>query len=166
MGPAVDYITERPAPQRPLVRWPCVVTSCSLHIQWVVLLDGGGLCTTEHSCVSRSKTDLGSSRSWHGTFDLDQFSITTGDPGNPFADYNMVFVPYCDGSMHSGQRTVASNESYNLYFSGHLTIKAVFGYLAQHHGLNTTGSLVVFSGGSAGTVKNQPKISLTNLFLI
>ncbi|MBL1135963.1 MAG: hypothetical protein HND46_11645 [Chloroflexi bacterium] len=32
-----------------------------------------------------------------GIFDLE-------NPENPFADYNMVFVPYCTGDVHIGNR--------------------------------------------------------------
>ena len=37
----------------------------------------------------------------------------------------MVYLQYCDGSMHSGARVSATNDTFGLYFSGHHTIAAV-----------------------------------------
>jgi hypothetical protein len=89
---------------------PSTTTASSKN--WLLVLNGGGLCTHEADCQARTKTELGSSLYFKNETDLDFFSFTSSDAGNPFADWNMVFVPYCCGSMHSGQRTVATNETY------------------------------------------------------
>ena len=75
-------------------------------------------------------------------------------------------MQYCDGSMHSGARTSASDETFGLWFSGHHTIAATIDHLSRHTGLNASAPAaraggghaaqqkthVVFSGGSAGGV--------------
>jgi hypothetical protein len=127
---------------------------------WLFLLDGGGLCTTEADCTSRSKTDLGSSLSWPQSYALNATDLTTPDSRNPFAAWNMVYLQYCDGSMHSGARTAPSAETWNLWFAGHHTIAATLSDLSRRAGLNATAAssstgekvTVVFSGGSAGGV--------------
>ena len=65
----------------------------------------------------------------------------------------MVYLQYCDGSMHSGARVSATNDTFGLYFSGHHTIAAVLQHLSLHDTLNASeGVRVVFAGGSAGGV--------------
>ena len=120
--------------------------------KWIFMLEGGGLCSHQQDCQGRAKTDLGSSNAWAQTFDFDTISITSSDPSNPFAGWNYVYMPYCDGGMWSGQRTSASNETFGLYFSGHNNVAATIGHLSEKNGLNTTGNFVIFSGGSAGGV--------------
>ena len=69
------------------------------------------------------------------------------------AAWNMVYLQYCDGSMHSGARVSATNDTFGLYFSGHHTIAAVLQHLSLHDTLNASeGVRVVFAGGSAGGV--------------
>ena len=120
---------------------------------WMVVLDGGGLCTHDKDCTERSTTDLGSSRKWSKTFNMDQFSLLSNDPRNPFSGWSRVFVPYCSGDMHTGMRTKATAETFGLYFSGFHIAMASIDYLAAHYGLNrTAGTSLVWSGGSAGGV--------------
>lgn len=64
-----------------------------------------------------------------------------------------MYLQYCDGSMHSGARVSATNDTFGLYFSGHHTIAAVLQHLSLHDMLNASeGVRVVFAGGSAGGV--------------
>merc|ERR1711957_123893 len=109
-------------------------------------------CTTKEGCQARALTSLGSSDHFSQTVDFDDFAWSQEDERNPFAQWNQVFVPYCCGSMHSGRRTEASDETFGLYFSGHHTVRAVVDYLSVGSGMNETGNLVVFGGGSAGGV--------------
>ena len=54
--------------------------------------------------------------------------------------------------MHSGQRTEATNDTFNLFFSGFHNLRATISHLSVEHGLNATGNTLVWSGGSAGGV--------------
>jgi hypothetical protein len=135
-------------------------TSAATADSWLFLLNGGGFCATREDCTARSTTDLGSSASWPLAFALNSTDLTTPDPRNPFASWNVVYLQYCDGSMHSGARTAPGAETFGLWFSGHHIIAAALDHLSQNAGLNATGSTatasrkvqVVFSGGSAGGV--------------
>mgnify|MGYP001192617555 CR=1 FL=1 len=119
---------------------------------FMVVLNGGGLCTHESDCTSRSKTDLGSSANWSPEFPVDSVAFMSSDNRNPFRDWNVVFAPYCTGDMHSGQRTEATNETFGLYFSGYHNVMASINYLSTNYNLNSTKSTLVWSGGSAGGV--------------
>ncbi len=68
--------------------------------QTLVFLQGGGACWDHLSCyvLGTAVTQAGGPPDI-GILDLDQ-------PGNPFADWNVVYAPYCDGSVFIGDRTV------------------------------------------------------------
>ena len=69
-------------------------------------------------------------------------------------DFNHVFIPYCTGDLHSGTVTEPSEETFGLYFSGHLVFSAVLDVLLadeQHYGLSSA-TEVVLSGDSAGGI--------------
>ena len=121
---------------------------------WVVLLNGGGLCTSASDCLGRAKTSLGSSTRFAPVFDVNSISLLSSDPRNPFRNAHRVFVPYCTGDMHAGRRTApgADNATWGLYFSGYHNIQATVQYLSNTYGMNTTGNTLVWSGGSAGGV--------------
>lgn len=65
-------------------------------------LEGGGACFTADMCRTTSgsyKTAVGTGPAGgSGIFDL-------ANPDNPFADWSIVFVPYCTGDVHAGDLT-------------------------------------------------------------
>jgi len=125
--------------------------------RWMIVLEGGGFCTGKDDCQDRATTDLGSSSSWPKTFDFNSMPLTTTDKRNPFREWNLIFLPYCDGSMWAASRTSASNDTFGLWFSGHHTIVSTLDYFSQvsRGNLNATTdnddqTFVLFSGLSAG----------------
>ena len=120
---------------------------------WMVVLNGGGLCTHEADCTARAATDLGTSTVFPKTFPLASVALLSPDARNPFRNWNLLFLPYCSGDMHAGQRTTADNvTTWGLYFSGFHNVMATVDFMSAHHGLNTSGNTLVWSGGSAGGV--------------
>jgi hypothetical protein len=73
----------------------------------VVYFDGGGACWSFETCVT-----LGTSR--HGPWGEAQLAgrvpgfrgtaLDRDDAANPFRRWDLVFVPYCTGDVHSGDR--------------------------------------------------------------
>jgi hypothetical protein len=67
-------------------------------------LEGGGACFSAQMCTPGSGTysenisPLSQLESSAGIFDFT-------NPENPFADYSVVYVPYCTGDVHSGNIT-------------------------------------------------------------
>ena len=67
-------------------------------------LEGGGACFSAQMCTPGSGTysenisPLAQLESSAGIFDFT-------NPENPFADYSVVYVPYCTGDVHSGNIT-------------------------------------------------------------
>ena len=79
--------------------------------QLVFYLQGGGGCWNAETCVSRRptyrRTAIEEMRSASGT-EPEAFVAhgiaAFNHPENPFADHSFVFVPYCTGDVHIGDR--------------------------------------------------------------
>jgi hypothetical protein len=71
----------------------------------LVFLNGGGACWSEAECDVTTRGPFG--RAEYDFLSLPL--VTTGTifdrtlPGNPFADWTIVFVPYCTGDVHVGR---------------------------------------------------------------
>ena len=116
---------------------------------WIIYLQGGAWCETKESCLERSTTDLGSSL----------YFKPMGNPGgllsddkksNPaFFNWNVAYLPYCDGSSFSGNRSdPVEVEGEMLYFRGKRILSAAMDDLLNS-GVRHARE-VVFSGTSAG----------------
>lgn len=85
-------------------------TTTGIGVNWngskklLFFLMGGGACWNYLTCAVLNT-------STHGPYGKAQFdrqqaglagSILDRSPENPFADYNLVYVPYCTGDVHSG----------------------------------------------------------------
>lgn len=120
----------------------------------LVFLMGGGACWDYDSCaVSNTST--------HGPFGSKEFnsqkgifalgSILSRNTKTPFKDYNMVFVPYCTGDVHIGDKittyTDGMGTNKEIHHKGRANLVAFLTRLAAT--VRTPGKLVV-SGSSAG----------------
>jgi len=116
----------------------------------VLFLEGGGACYTEVDCFERAQGDLGSSKLWPATHTDSNNVLSTSTSVNPgFATWNHVYIPYCGGDVHSGQRT--DKEWGFAYFAGYLTVRQIFNDLNQKYNF-TKAKLVLLSGSSAGGI--------------
>jgi hypothetical protein len=95
----------------------------------LVFFNGGGACWDYLTCY-------GLNTAAHGPFGKAQFDATIGQipegsifnraiATNPFKDYNFVFVPYCTGDVHAGERiaTYEGNTTKTHYHYGHANAK-------------------------------------------
>jgi len=117
---------------------------------WIIYLQGGAWCETEETCLHRSRMHLGSSL----------FFKPLGNPGgilsnnskeNPeFYDWNVAYLPYCDGSSFSGNRSEPVQfKGSLLYFRGLRILDSTIAELLSDTNLKEA-SHVIFSGTSAG----------------
>lgn len=117
---------------------------------WIIYLQGGAWCESEKACSGRSRMHLGSSL----------FFKPLGNPGgilsnsakeNPeFHDWNVAYLPYCDGSSFSGNRSdPVEFEGSLLYFRGFRILDSTISELLSDTSLKEARN-VVFSGTSAG----------------
>ena len=117
---------------------------------WIIYLQGGAWCDSEESCLGRSRMHLGSSL----------FFKPLGNPGgilsssnkeNPeFYDWNVAYLPYCDGSSFAGNRSdPVQVEGSLLYFRGLRILDSTISELLSDTNLKVANH-VIFSGTSAG----------------
>lgn len=66
-------------------------------------------------------------------------------------DNHHVLIPYCTGDLHSGTVTTPTEDTFDLYFAGHLVLAAVLDELVALHGLSSASDIIV-SGDSAGGI--------------
>lgn len=118
----------------------------------LVFLNGGGACWDYTTCVLFNT-------SAHGPFGSAQFnqgiaaatgSVLDRAAPNPFAGFNLVFVPYCTGDIHGGDNVITYTSGSNqkvVYHKGRANIVA---YLKRLAATVPAGGKVVVSGSSAG----------------
>ena len=117
---------------------------------WIIYLQGGAWCESEETCLGRSRMHLGSSL----------FFKPLGNPGgilshnkkeNPeFYDWNVAYLPYCDGSSFAGNRSdPVQVQGSLLYFRGLRILDSTISELLSDTNLKEANH-VIFSGTSAG----------------
>jgi len=120
-------------------------------LKWFLIHEGGGWCTSLQDCLGRSKTILGSSKTY-GPIQTDNVGYYSNDSTiNPLMyNWNMVHFKYCDGASFSGNNdTVTNVDGTNLYFRGWKNQQAYLMDLSDNHMLQK-GTDFVISGCSAG----------------
>ena len=114
----------------------------------VLYFQGGGACFTAEMCRFEDgtyKVRTGpddNPEGGEGIFDLDH-------PGNPFAGWSMVFVPYCTGDVHIGDATTEYAEGLTVEHNGFPNGMAAYDHLVDTFPDATE---VVVTGSSAGGV--------------
>ncbi len=114
----------------------------------VLYFEGGGACFSAETCNFADSTatvnlDLGSPPSGRGGL-FDQTN-----PENPIADYSMVYVPYCSGDVHIGNKTTQYSPDLTVHHNGYVNATAGLDYLVATY--PDVEELVVM-GASAGAV--------------
>ncbi|MFY9269073.1 MAG: pectin acetylesterase-family hydrolase [Candidatus Manganitrophaceae bacterium] len=87
-------------------------------------LQGGGACWSALTCLGGTATKTAERSSADGILDASR-------PDNSFKDWNIIFVPYCDGSVFSGDNVVQ--------YRNVLEDRDVTTY---HHGLHNLGAAI------------------------
>jgi len=108
-------------------------------------LEGGGACWSEETCFG--DVGLGAKETAEPLAPLDVFGGVLGSgPGNPMDGWNVVYVPYCDGSVFSGDNVV-EYASGTVHHSGQANISAAIDVMRASF---PDPSDIVVSGSSAG----------------
>ena len=123
----------------------------------LVFLMGGGACFDTLSCFVAGLATPGP----YGSSQL-QADITRLEPGsifdrsvatNPYKDFTFVFVPYCTGDVHTGDKVQRAGSGAfvgaprDWYFKGRVNLAADFAWLAANL---EAPSRIVVAGSSAG----------------
>lgn len=123
---------------------------------WLIELEGGGWCSSYDDCLSRSTTDIGSSKAWppQGCPSMDGGSngiFSRNCTVNPvFCNASAVHMNYADGASFAGHRDAPINVSGKLiYFRGRDILDATLDALLHVEGM-ASATVVVLKGCSAG----------------
>jgi hypothetical protein len=86
--------------------------------KWIVFFEGGGWCYNLQQCLYRSRTILGSSKTYPKLYnEFMKFYISANELENPFLyNWNAVYVRYCDGTSYAGDAVVNYNVFNISYF--------------------------------------------------
>ena len=138
-----------------------------------VYFQGGGGCSDAETCRQ--------SENYKGEVtDNDNPDFTIGgifdlnNPANPFNDYTMLFVPYCTGDVHAGNRVVTytpdSGEPFDIYHRGFVNASAAFEWVYANFEQPDS---IFMSGCSAGAlgsmlytphvIRHYPETAVTQL---
>lgn len=78
--------------------------------QWVIFFQGGGACWDVESCfVLKSAVNIESGYTaarFQNEPDKSLYIFDREDPENPFRDANYLYIPYCTGDLHNGDRVM------------------------------------------------------------
>ncbi|MCB9683022.1 MAG: vtpJ-therm [Alphaproteobacteria bacterium] len=110
----------------------------------LVFLQGGGACWTEF-CLAVTKAPVG----------MPGVDVLNPDlPGNPFADYDVAYAPYCDGSLFSGDADVDEDDDGTIdrYHRGLANLSATLDLAAAAFPNPSKVVLAGSSGGAYGTI--------------
>ena len=77
-----------------------IFTNAGNPSKLLIMLQGGGACWQDFYFCNPFSEDQEPPPPAEGIWDFDS-------PDNPFADYSIVYMPYCDGSVFSGDNDVA-----------------------------------------------------------
>jgi Pectinacetylesterase len=111
----------------------------------VFYLEGGGACFSAETCAPDSglyNTTITEDPDSEGVFDF-------ADARNPFADYSVVFVPYCTGDVFLGNATTEYAPDLTVRHKGYVNGSTALDHLAATFPDATD---VVVIGESAGSV--------------
>jgi hypothetical protein len=125
----------------------------------LIYFQGGGACWFGEICDLKASPTYdpfvdasdNPASSGFGIFDLD-------NPENPFADYSMVFVPYCTADVHIGNSVKtyqvpatgdAAAHEITIHHKGYVNATAVLDWTFENF---TTPQTVFVTGSSAGSI--------------
>lgn len=106
----------------------------------LIFLEGGGACWSYATChLVRTATATATDAGGGGILDA-------ANPDNPFRDWNVVYVPYCDGSVFTGDRITTYNDRRTFHHGFRNLSAAITAAVEQF----SDPARVVVSGSSAG----------------
>ncbi|KAK1948083.1 hypothetical protein P3T76_000373 [Phytophthora citrophthora] len=134
----------------------------------MIFFQGGGACTDEETCSFGLQCSLGASATLTTTATASSAGVLNRSiSDNMFKDWNIVFVPYCTGDVHAGNRILEPYESniaellgepqclglnYTMYLNGYNNTRAALDWALENY--PDVDNLIV-GGESAGSLGAQ-----------
>ncbi|EEY66005.1 uncharacterized protein PITG_22718 [Phytophthora infestans T30-4] len=134
----------------------------------MILFQGGGACADKGTCAFGLQCSLGASATFSTAATASSAGVLDRSlPDNMFKDWNIVFIPYCTGDIHIGNRVTAAYESgievllgnsqrlghdYAMHMNGYNNTMAVLDWALENY--PDVDNLIV-GGESAGSLGAQ-----------
>ncbi|MGI9342207.1 MAG: pectin acetylesterase-family hydrolase [Gammaproteobacteria bacterium] len=132
----------------------------------MIYLQGGGACYDAAACAQNANAPIAGENFSPADFDRwvatlgNQGVFNTGNPKNPVARWNHVYIPYCTGDLHGGAKEdavvpgVAGKQQFVGYRNLHNNLKLLAPYFSDAGDV----ALVGASAGGAGVLFNYPQV--------
>jgi len=132
----------------------------------MIYLQGGGACYDAKSCGQNAGAPIAGENFSHEKFDRwaetlgDQGVFNTRNPSNPVARWNHVYVPYCTGDLHGGERNNASIPGVpgKQQFAGYRNVQNILKLISPYFRDAEDVALVGASAGGFGVLINYPQV--------
>ncbi|HEY3485979.1 MAG TPA: pectin acetylesterase-family hydrolase [Ilumatobacteraceae bacterium] len=109
-------------------------------------LQGGGACFNEATCKFQGGTYTVQANEdpsvFNGIFDA-------ANPENPAADYSIVYVPYCTGDIHLGDKVTEYSPTLTVRHKGYVNASTAMQYLVDQY---PDADEILVTGISAGSI--------------
>jgi hypothetical protein len=125
----------------------------------MIYLEGGGACFNATTCGTNPSSYGASNFANFGTGEGTGGILNRSDTANPMADWNMVYVPFCTGDVHAGNKLDATVAGVNgkQQFVGYVNItRALARLVPTFPGLEKV-VLTGVSAGGFGAAANYPQ---------
>ena len=94
----------------------------------LIFFEGGNACFNDLSCkVTANVKDGYDGAKWEaqGSEDVGRYPyLDRTNPDNPFKDFSMIYVPYCTGDLHMGDRADVEIDGTKRQFHGYKNVSA------------------------------------------
>ena len=132
----------------------------------MIYLQGGGACYDAKSCEQNTDAPVAGKnfsrakfRNWVETLG-NQGVFNTGKPSNPVAGWNHVYVPYCTGDLHGGEKenALVPGVPGKQQFVGYRNLRNILKRVAPYFRDADDVALVGASAGGFGVLINYPQV--------
>ena len=132
----------------------------------MIYLQGGGACYDAKSCEQNANAPIaGRNFSRNKFYDWvktlgNQGVFNTKNPSNPVARWNHVYVPYCTGDLHGGDRedALVPGVPGKQQFVGHGNLRNILKLVAPYFSDADDVALMGASAGGVGVLINYPQV--------
>ena len=132
----------------------------------MIYLQGGGACYDAKSCEQNANAPIAGKNfsrakfyDWVKTLG-NQGVFNTENPSNPVARWNHVYVPYCTGDLHGGDRedALVPGVPGKQQFVGHRNLRNILKLVAPYFRDADDVALIGASAGGFGVLINYPQV--------
>ena len=132
----------------------------------MIYLQGGGACYDAKSCEQNANAPIAGENFSRQKFNQwaksygNQGIFNTENPSNPVARWNHIYIPYCTGDLHGGDRedALVPGVPAKQQFVGHRNVQSILKILAAHFQDADDVALAGASAGGFGVLINYPQV--------